>query len=152
MVESVVFGLARLAIEPALKKLAKAIQARKAVDVVAGGKMPIVVVEIGRPIVADVKAQFGEDSVVAVISAIKQLEPEEFPRFAADAYKALMDVARVLRKSGYGGEIGLVLSGPVALNFQFGQLVGLSHVRVQVFQWFAGEYRVIPQVRREMLK
>ncbi len=116
------------------------------------GRIPLVVLEIGRPIVDDVKAQFGEDAVVAVISAVKQLEAEEFPKFAADAYNALTKVSRELRKQGYRGEIGLILSGPVALNFMFGQLVGLSHVKVRVYQWFAGEYKAIPPVSREMLR
>jgi len=143
MIAEIVGEIVKLAVSPALKRLLKKRQKMRAPT----GREPVVVVEIGRPIVADVESFFGKDRVVAVISAIKQLEPSEFPVFAANAYKALKEVAR-----GIKGPVNLVLSGPVALNFQFGQLVGLNHVDVRVWQWFAGEYKAIPPVRRELLK
>jgi hypothetical protein len=103
----------------------------------------IVVLEVGRPIVQDVKSMLGEP--VAVISYQRPITEEEIPKIASEVY-------RVVAKAASGGhEVHLVLSGPVALAFQIGQLVGLSHYKVVVYQFSGGRYRPVPPVTREVM-
>ena len=143
MIAEIVGEIVKLAVSPALKRLFNKRNERLKAP---KGKEPIVVIEVGRPIVADAQEQFGEERVVAAISAVRTLQPEEFPKFAAEAYKALVQVARRVK-----GRVHIILSGPVSMNFQLGQLVGLSHLDIQIWQWFAGEYKPIPPVKREMM-
>jgi|FaiFalDrversion3_1042247.scaffolds.fasta_scaffold33025_1 hypothetical protein len=103
----------------------------------------IVVLEVGRPIVEDVKSQIGEPT--AVISYQRPIAEDEIPKIAGEVYRAVA-------KAALGGhEVHLVLSGPVALAFQIGQLIGLSHFNVVVYQFSGGKYRPIPPVTREMM-
>jgi len=103
----------------------------------------IIVLEVGRPIVDDVKAQIGEPS--AVISYPRPVLEAEYPKILKEAYQAVREAARG------GEEIVLVLSGPLALSFQLGQLIGLSHFKVRVFQFSMGRYREVPPVTREVM-
>ncbi|MEM1523439.1 MAG: hypothetical protein QXU69_10440 [Thermofilaceae archaeon] len=103
----------------------------------------IVVLEIGRPIVEDVKAQLGEP--YAVISYPRPIIEAEYPKILKEAYRAI-------REAACGGEeVILVLSGPLALVFQLGQLIGLSHFKIRVFQFSMGRYREVPPVTREVM-
>jgi hypothetical protein len=111
-----------------------------------GGPAPrrsIVVVEVGRPIVQDVKMQLGEPD--AVISYQRPVLDSEIPLIAGEVYKA------VARAASGGHEVHLVLSGPLDLAFQIGQLVALSHYKIVVYQFSAGRYRPVPPVTREVM-
>jgi len=111
-----------------------------------GGPAPrrsIVVVEVGRPVVQDVRSQIGEPD--AVISYQRPVLDSEIPLIAGEVYKAVAKAA-----SG-GHEVHLVLSGPLGLAFQIGQLVGLSHFKLVIYQFSAGLYRPVPPVTREVM-
>jgi len=104
----------------------------------------IVILEVGRPIVDDVKSQFGQEPF-AVISYPRPILEAEYPKILGEAYKAIKEAARG------GEEIILVLSGPLALSFQLGQLIGLSHFKIRVYQFSMGRYREVPPVTREVM-
>lgn len=105
--------------------------------------MRIVVLEIGRPITADVKLQLGE--VFKVISYPRQISENEYPQIIRETYNAI-------REASQGGEeVGLVLSGPLALAFMLGQVIGLNHYNIKVFQFSGGKYVEVPPIKREDL-
>ncbi|MEM1510567.1 MAG: hypothetical protein QW096_11945 [Thermofilaceae archaeon] len=104
----------------------------------------MVVLEIGRPIKDDVVAQFGQEPF-AIISYPRPIIEAEYPQILREAYKAIKEAARG------GEEVILVLSGPLALSFQLGQLVGLSHFKIRVFQFSMGRYREVPPITREVM-
>ncbi|MEM1518171.1 MAG: hypothetical protein QW789_03505 [Nitrososphaerota archaeon] len=103
----------------------------------------IIVLEIGRPIIEDVKAQLGEP--FRVVSYPRPVIEAEYPTILREAYKAIREAAQG------GEEVILVLSGPLALAFQLGQLVGLSHFKIRVFQFSMGRYKEVPPVTREVM-
>jgi len=103
----------------------------------------LVVVEIGRPVIQDVKAQLGEPE--EIISYQRPILESEIPKIAGEVYRA------VARAASGGHEVHLVLSGPLGLAFQIGQLVGLSHYKVILYQFSAGRYRPVPPVTREVM-
>jgi hypothetical protein len=103
----------------------------------------IVVVEVGRPVVQDVKSQLGEPA--EVISYQRPILEAEIPKIAGEVYKVVAKVAQG------GNEVHLVLSGPLGLAFSIGQLIGLSHYKVVVYQFSAGKYRMVPPVTREVM-
>jgi len=103
----------------------------------------IIVLEIGRPIIEDVKAQLGEP--FRVVSYPRPVIETEYPAILREAYKAIREAAQG------GEEVILVLSGPLALAFQLGQLVGLSHFKIRVFQFSMGRYKEVPPVTREVM-
>ena len=105
--------------------------------------MKIVVIEIGRPIRADVERQLGP--VAACVSYPRAVTEAEYPNVIREAYSAIREAA-----SG-GEEVWLVLSGPLALAFQLGQVVGLSHWKVVVYQFSGGRYVPAPPVTRDAL-
>ncbi len=107
------------------------------------GEARIVVLEVGRPIVEEVRQQLGEP--FAVISYPRPVIESEYPEILRRAYQAIRNAA-----SG-GNIVYLVLSGPLALAFQLGQLVGLSHYKIQVYQFSGGRYRAVPPVSREVM-
>jgi len=108
----------------------------------AGGK--IVVLEIGRPIVEDVIAQFKQQPF-RVISYKRPILEAEYPVILREAYNAIREASRG------GSEVILILSGTLALAFQLGQLVGLSHFKLRVYQFSGGRYREVPPVTREVM-
>jgi len=101
----------------------------------------LLVVEIGRPIVDDVINQVGKPD--KVISIQRPILEAEIPKIAGEVYKAIRELA-----SG-GNIVKLILSGPLALAFQVGQLVGLSHFKIQVYHFSGGRYKPVPSVSRE---
>jgi len=103
----------------------------------------VFVLEIGRPIKSDVEAQIGR--VDDIISVQRSIVEAEIPRLAAEAYKRIMKLAQG------GEEVAVVLSGPLALAFELGQLVGLAHAKVRVYQFSSGKYVQVPPVTRELL-
>jgi hypothetical protein len=106
-------------------------------------EMKVFVLEVGRPIKADVEREFGRvDAIVSVPRAISELE---IPKIAAQAYREIM-------KLGAGGEeVAVVLSGPLGLAFELGQAVGLGHAKVVVYQFSQGRYVKVPTLTREHL-
>ncbi|MEM2100345.1 MAG: hypothetical protein QXP45_03285 [Thermoproteota archaeon] len=104
----------------------------------------IVILEIGRPIKDDVVAQFQQEPF-KMISYPRPIIEAEYPQILKEAYRAIREAAQG------GEEVILVLSGPLALNFQLGQLVGLSHFKIRVFQFSMGRYREVPPVTREVM-
>jgi hypothetical protein len=101
------------------------------------------VLEIGRPIKQDIeKSGVQIDGIISIPRAISELE---IPPIAAQAYKEIMKLA-----SG-GNIVNIYLSGPLALVFQLGQAVGLSHAKVIVWQFMNGRYVKVPPLTREML-
>jgi hypothetical protein len=106
-------------------------------------KMKVFVLEVGRPIKADVEREFGHvDAIVSVPRAISELE---IPKIAAQAYREIMNLA-----SG-GNEVAVILSGPLGLAFELGQAVGLAHAKVTVYQFSQGKYVKVPPLTREHL-
>jgi hypothetical protein len=105
--------------------------------------MKIFVLEIGRPIKADVEAQIG--SVSDIISIPRAISELEIPKIASEAYRRIMKLAQG------GEEVAVVLSGPLGLAFQLGQAIGLAHAKVIVYQFTAGRYVKVPPITREHL-
>jgi len=81
-----------------------------------------VCVEIGRPIQREVIKQFGKiDKVISYKGNITK----------NDIKPLLKEVIDALEPNG----TRLILSGPVAFNFMLGQLVGLNHYKLKVYQY-----------------
>jgi hypothetical protein len=105
--------------------------------------MKVFVLEVGRPIVEDVKRELGRvDDVLSISRAISELE---IPKIATQAY------ARIMRLASGGEEVAIVLSGPLALAFQLGQALGLGHAKIVVYQFSQGRYTKVPPLTREHL-
>jgi len=101
------------------------------------------VLEVGRPIVEDVRAQLG--SIDDVLSIPRSVSDLEIPRIVAEAYR------RIMRLGRGGAEVHVVLSGPLALAFQLGQAIGMAHAKVVVYQFSQGRYVKVPPITREHL-
>jgi hypothetical protein len=105
--------------------------------------MKVFVLEIGRPIVEDVKRELGRvDDVLSIPRAISEIE---IPKIVAQAY------AKIMRLASGGEEVAIVLSGPLALAFELGQAIGLSHAKVIIYQFSQGKYVKVPPLTREHL-
>ena len=105
--------------------------------------MKVFVLEVGRPIVEDVKRELGKvDDVLSIPRAISELE---IPKIAAQAY------AKIMKLASGGEEVAVVLSGPLALAFELGQAVGLAHAKIVVYQFSQGRYVKVPPLTREHL-
>jgi hypothetical protein len=103
----------------------------------------VFVLEVGRPIRQDVETQLGRvDDVLSIPRAISELE---IPKIAAEAYK------RIMKLAAGGEEVAVVLSGPLALAFELGQAIGLSHAKVIIYQFSQGRYVKVPPITREHL-
>jgi len=103
----------------------------------------IIVLEIGRPIKDDVEKQLGP--AFRVISYHRAVTEAEYPSILREAYKAIAEASQG------GEEVWLILSGPLALSFQLGQLVGLSHFKLIVYQFSGGRYMPAPPVTRDVM-
>jgi hypothetical protein len=103
----------------------------------------VFVLEVGRPILEEVRLQLG--AVDDVLSVPRSLSVLEIPRVAAEAYGKIMALARG------GAEVHVIPSGPLALAFQVGQALGLSHAKVVVYQFLHGRYVKVPPLTREHL-
>jgi hypothetical protein len=103
----------------------------------------IFVVEISRRAEEDVRIQFGKP-VEYVVSSVREIDPGEFPEIAARITGFLKTINAVHK----GPLIHLVISMPVALGFQIGQFVGLSHYNIELYHYEKGRYVKVPSVRR----
>ncbi|RSN75432.1 hypothetical protein [Candidatus Methanodesulfokora washburnensis] len=107
---------------------------------------PVFVLEVGRPIVSSAASQLGEsEKDLTVLSVPRTITETEIPKIAAKAYKMIMELGR-------GGEtVTVILSGPLALAFELGQAIGLSHVNIVLYQFTSGKYFKVPPLTREDL-
>ncbi|MEM2941417.1 MAG: SAVED domain-containing protein [Thermoproteota archaeon] len=105
--------------------------------------MKIIVLEVGRPIAADVEKQLGKPT--RVVSYPRAVTENEYPAIIKEVYAAVRELA------AGGEEVTLVLSGPLALSFQLGQVIGLSHWKITVYQFTGGRYMPAPPITRDKL-
>jgi hypothetical protein len=114
-----------------------------------GSKKFIIALQVGRPVSEAVKNYFGELDVLIDIEAVlgkKSLEhSKDYKKISNEVYKAMAQ--------NQNAEIHLVVSGPVGLNFIIGQIVGLSHFDVIIYQYdsIKKEYIRLPQPDRKWL-
>jgi len=111
----------------------------------------VLILEIGRPIKEDVIAflkKQGYDTSrmdIRVVSRQRAIIEEEYPDIWKEAYFHI-------KQLGFGGnEIWIFLSGPLGLSFGLGQIVGLQHWKVIVYQFSGGTYRPVPPPTREVM-
>ena len=147
MFEAVSLGLSLLSVlaKPAIKKIVeKAIERKIRKEDIK--ERALVVLEIGRPIVDSVTTQLGEPDIVIQRKAAIDIEKEAH-QIAAELYKSIAVIQR------FAKEIILVLSGPLAIAFLVGQLVGLNKFNIKIAQWQSGRYVVIDDMskHRELL-
>lgn len=124
-------------------------KAREATYRGSGTQQWVVALEVGRPVSEAVKAQFGQiDCLVRpeqVIGGNTLATPEDYRRMVEAVYSAVC--------AGQTARVKLVLSGPVALSCLIGQLLGLHHFDVEVFQWdpASSGYKAVPSPTRDWL-
>jgi len=105
--------------------------------------MKMFVLEVGRPVRSDVESQIGKvDDFISIPRAISEVE---IPKIVSDAYKKIAKLAST------GDEVAVVLSGPLALAFELGQVIGIGHYKIVVYQYSGGKYVKVPPITREML-
>ncbi len=125
-------------------------KAREAVYADNGDGSWIVALQIGRPIAEAVKKQFHHIDCLVDVGEVLGGEhtlslPEHYEKIARAVYNAAV--------AGQGKNIHLVLSGPVALSFLVGQMVGLFHFQLTVYQFApsTGGYEPMPKPTRAWL-
>ena len=104
--------------------------------------------QVGRPMAQAIINQFGHvDEVIdvkAVIGREKLEDEQDYRKLAREIYRAMVPRQHC--------SIKLFLSGPVTLNFVIGQLVGLNHFDIQVYQFHPEfGYQAVPMPKREWL-
>ncbi len=110
----------------------------------------VVALQVGRPVSEAVKKQFGQlDALIDVTTVIGTHTlslPEHYEAIAKAVYTALC--------AGQGKNIHLVLSGPVALSCLVGQLAGLFHFQLTIYQFSpsTGSYEAMPKPTRAWLE
>lgn len=111
----------------------------------------IVALQVGRPIKEAVEKQFKQLDVLIDVQTVLGGEhtlslPEHYEALARAVYSALC--------AGQGKNIHLVLSGPVALSFLVGQMAGLFHFQLTVYQFDSstGGYAPMPKPTRAWLQ
>lgn len=109
----------------------------------------VVAFQVGRPVAEAVNKQFGQlDALINVVDVIGSntiVSDSDYSKLAKAVYKAAME--------GQGKNVHLVMSGPVGLSFLVGQLVGLHHINITVYQFdmASGSYQALPKASRDML-
>ncbi len=141
-------GIATLAVAGAIwfqtRKAAKAVYADN------GDGSWVVALEVGRPVSEAVKKQFGQlDAYIKCEEVIKGntlVLPEHYEALTKAVYAAVCQ--------GQGKNIHLVMSGPIALSVLVGQLVGLMHFQITVYQYVpsSGTYEPVPRPTRDWLE
>ena len=102
----------------------------------------IVVIEIGKSIIGSVIKHLG--SPYAVVSYPREVQMSEFKKILKEAYEKITDACDT------GEEVWIILSGPLALIFQLGQLLA-DKKSIKILQYYNGEYHIIPDVSRDEL-
>ncbi len=127
-------------------------QTRRAQDAVYsdnGDGSWVVALQVGRPISEAVKKQFNQLDVLVdvgqVIGTHTLSLPEHYEMLCRAVYQAVA--------AGQGKNVHLVLSGPVALSCLIGQMVGLFHFQITVYQYApsTGGYEPMPRPTRAWL-
>lgn len=141
-------GIATLAVAGAVwfqtRKAAKAVYANN------GSGSWVVALEVGRPVSEAVKKQFGQlDAFIKCEEIIKGntlVLPEHYEALTKAVYAAVCQ--------GQGKNIHLVMSGPIALSVLVGQLIGLMHFQITVYQYTpsSGTYEPVPRPTRDWLE
>lgn len=126
-------------------------RARQRVYAALGEGDYVVALQVGRPVSEAVKKQFGRLDVLVDVAAVLKGEttlslPVHYEQIAREVYRATC--------AGQGRNIHVTLSGPVALSFLIGQLVGLFHFQVTVYQFTpsSGTYEPVPHPTRDWLE
>ncbi|MCS6767478.1 MAG: hypothetical protein RMJ59_06665 [Candidatus Nitrosocaldus sp.] len=110
----------------------------------------IVVIEIGKSVVGAVIKHLGRP--YAVVSYPREVHISEFKKILKEAYQKINDAISSPGEGGSDdGEVWLILSGPLALVFQLGQIVG-EMSNVKVLQYYNGEYHIVPSISRDELR
>lgn len=126
-------------------------RARQAVYADNGDGSWVVALQVGRPISEAVKKQFGQ---VDVLVDVREVLNGEHTLSLPEHYEALSRAVYAALCAGQGKNIHLILSGPVALSFLVGQLAGLFHFQLTVYQYTpsAGSYAPMPRPTRAWLQ
>ncbi len=103
--------------------------------------MHLILLQIGRPIFDTVVEHFGKKPDVVIV--YNEILPDEYWKIIKQFYNSLSQ----------SKENHVVLSGPVALNFAIGQLVGLNHFKIKLYQWNneTMKYDNLPKIDRNIL-
>lgn len=143
-----IMGMATLALSISIYLQTQ--RAKRAVYADNGEGSWIVALQITRPVAEAVNKHFGQldvliDSSLIIHSNTLSL-PEHYKQIAQAVYKACVQ--------GQGKNIHLVMSGPVSLNFMIGQLIGLHHFAITVYQYdpASGGYVQMPSPTRDWLE
>ncbi len=107
----------------------------------------IIVIEIGKSIVGAVIKHL--DRPYAVVSYPREVHISEFKKIVKEAYQKINDA---LSSDESDNEVWLVLSGPLALIFQLGQIIGTDMSNVKVLQYYNGEYHILPSITKDELE
>ncbi|MEM0364512.1 MAG: hypothetical protein QW450_02440 [Candidatus Nitrosocaldus sp.] len=113
----------------------------------------IVVIEIGKSVVGAVIKNLGRP--YAVVSYPREVHISEFKKIVKEAYQKINDalssnVDSSVDSDSSNNEVWLILSGPLALIFQLGQIVGEVD-NVKVLQYYNGEYHIVPSISKDEL-
>jgi hypothetical protein len=126
-------------------------RARQRVYAALGEGDYVVALQVGRPVSEAVKKQFKRLDELVDVAAVLGGEttlslPVHYEQTARAVYRAVC--------AGQGRNIHLVLSGPVALSLLIGQLIGLFHFQITVYQFApsSGTYEPIPHPTRDWLE
>jgi hypothetical protein len=109
----------------------------------------VVAVQVGRSVVQAVNKQFNHiDCLIDVIDVLGTntlVTDNHYNKMAKTVFKAI--------EEGQGKNIKLIVSGPLGLSVMIGQLIGIHHYNITVFQFdmTTGEYIAMPKVSRDLL-
>jgi hypothetical protein len=125
------------------------VKVRKSKAYSTSKKEVVVALQIGRPVSEAVKAHFGALDCLIDIEVVLGKGTLESSR----DYKMLAQSVYRAMASHQSAKINLVLSGPVGLNCLIGQLIGLHHFNVVVYQFNpkAAGYQELPVPDRTWL-
>ena len=103
--------------------------------------MHLIILEIWRPISKQAEQFF--DKYADKIISYPEITTKDYPKIVKEFYNSLSQ----------NDENFIILSWPVSLNFQLGQVVWLNHFKVKLFQWNAEKqvYEKLENIWRNVL-
>ncbi len=104
----------------------------------------ILVVEVARKITMDIQIMQGKPPHY-IVSFTKQLEPKAITLVALFTHK----IITLINALHQAPTIHLYMAVPTTLAFQLGQLAGIGKYKIQLYQYYEGEYKQIPQLKRK---
>ncbi len=109
----------------------------------------IIALQVGRPVSEAVNKKFGHIDALVDVRAVTGVDTLCLP----EHYEALTRAVYAAICAGQGKNIHLILSGPVALSFLVGQVVGVLKFQLTVYQFnpSAGGYEPMPKPTRAWL-